>query len=573
MFAQPRWYMCVSRSPTAIVQQNSQIWRRILRRRPIDDAGRVFDPGHVQDVLIVGAGPTGLTLACELRRFDIPCRIIDKRSVHVDRSRAADVQSRSLEVFDGLGILPKILEEGRRLTAMSIYDSPRKLARLSLSANDAPYPFTVALPQSRTEELLEEKLEQLGGQVERGTRLDRLTSHADCVDIELTLGNNKTERSRIAWVVGCDGVSSAVRQHAGIDFDIKGRAQSFAAADATLDWHLPTDEISLFISSEGFLLLLPLPGELRMRVLADTSVPGRRPQDLDGLSALASLHAGSPVHLHSPKFVSTYHVQRRLASRFQHNRVLLAGDAAHSFNPVGGHGMNQGIQDAHNLGWKLAMVVLDESPEELVATYAGERRNAARDFVRELDFEARLRLSRMDTAPDDHERLMDFAVGAPPLRRSVLDAALQQQQIYSIGPFVSEHLASGFDVSGGLSAGSPLPAVSDSEPNLSRIRNATRPSVLLFTGTGRVPPSVTGLADDLDHRFGALVDVYVVTQNGDVGRDEKTLHDTNGSMHTRFGALLPCAYVLRPDNYVAYRCCPLMPKQLRSFLDGLLSRR
>jgi hypothetical protein len=156
----------------------------------------------------------------------------------------------------------------------------------------------------------------------------------------------------------------------------------------------------------------------------------------------------------------------------------------------------------------------------------------------------------------------------------VLDSALQQQQLYSLGPFINEHLASGFDVSGGLSAGSPLPAVSDAEPDLLKIRHATRPSVLLFTGTGKVPPSITTLADDLQGRFGGLVDLYMVSQEPEIsGWSGASLHDGNGTMHTRFGALLPCAYVLRPDNYIAYRCCPLMPKQLRSFLDGLLSRR
>ena len=522
----------------------------------------------------MGAGPTGLTLACELRRFGVGCRIIDRRAVHVDRSRAADVQSRTLEVFDALGVLPRVLAEGRKLIAMSIYDSPRVLARLQLTAKEAYYPLTVALPQARTEQILEERLEELGGTVERGVRLDALTGDHDGVEVEIATSDGKTERSRVDWVVGCDGVGSVVRHHAGIAFDVKDRPQSFSTADASIDWHLPADEISLFISSDGFLMIIPLPGDHRVRVIAQSYAPERRIEDLEGLTALASRHAGAEVTLRSPGFVSTYHVQRRLASEFQRGRVLLAGDAAHSFDPVGGHGMNQGIQDAHNLGWKLALVILGQSPNALVATYASERRGAAKSFIREIDFEARLRLSQMSASTEDYEKLMDFAVGASPLRRSVLDSALLQQQMYDTGTFVQEHVASGFDVGGGLSAGSAVPAVPhDDDPGLAGLRRAVRLSVLIFTGSsGRVAPSILASAAELQRLFGELATICVVSPDPDAGGwSGESLHDGNGALHLRFGAPLPCAYVLRPDGYVAYRCCPFAPNPLKSFLRTLLT--
>jgi 2-polyprenyl-6-methoxyphenol hydroxylase-like FAD-dependent oxidoreductase len=522
----------------------------------------------VQQVLIVGAGPTGLTLACELLRHGVDCRIIDRRGVHVDRSRGADVQARTLEVFDSIGIVDEVMAAGRRVSAMTIYDSPRALARLKLGAPESRYPFTIALPQTQTEEILERRLEELGGKVERGVRLDKLVNRSDGVDAVLHTASGETHTERVAWVVGCDGVASTVRNSCDIEFEVKGRAQSFTAADATIDWHLPPDEISLFISADGFLLLLPLPGERRVRVLADTSAPEQRPEDLDGLASLASRHAGGDVGLQSPGLIATYHVQRRLAKSFRQGRVLLAGDAAHSFNPVGGHGMNQGVQDAHNLGWKLALVVRGDSPEGLLSSYESERRNAAKSFVRELDFKARLQLSQHDASPDDYERLMDFAVGAPPLRRSVLDAALHGQMAYDSGPYVREQVASGFDVGGGVSAGRPVPGTLGSE-----LIDPARHTVLLFTGeSSRVPPSVPALAGDLSSDLGEAVLVRLVsgTVNGHSWPGE-VVHDSDGALHRRFGASLPCAYVVRPDSYVAYRCCPLAPEPLRAYLSTLFA--
>jgi len=532
----------------------------------------------VVEVLVVGAGPTGLTLACELWRHGLPCRIIDRRGVPVDRTRAVDVQARTLEVFQRLGVVDSIIGAGRRLGAMSIYDGPACLARLEYKAHGAEYPFGVAIPQTQTESILEQRLEELGGVVERGCRLKSLVGAKHHVDVTLSLADGTTEETQAAWVVGCDGVASSVRDEANIEFDNKGAMRSFTTCDATLDWHLPDSEVSLFISDSGFLLVLPLPGENRARLITDGAPTKGSFGDAESMAKMAAIHVGANLNLRDTGFVGTYYVQRRLARTFRQGRVLLAGDAAHTFDPVGGHGMNQGIQSAFNLGWKLALVANQGCDEALLDTYDTERRTAAKRFTRELDFAATLQLSELKTDEDTHDRLMDFAAGGAPLRRSVLDAALQPQSVYK-SQFVREHVASGYESKAGAVAGCAAPNVhfgTTDNDRLYRRLDGRQHTLLLFAGangdTGLpLTRSVIEVAKGVMSRWSRRVAVCLAIGRGTEPRDwdGPLIIDERGELHARYGATLPCAYLVRPDDHIAYRSCPMDADGLQSFLIGL----
>ncbi len=437
----------------------------------------------MEQILIVGAGPTGLALACTLRQHGATCRVIDRRAVHIDRARAVDLQPRTLEALRALGLFDDVLARGTRIEAMSFYDGARRLARLGVAAPSASIPFGVALPQNDTEELLETLLLGLGGKVERGIRLVELHRRPGGVNVGLLHPDGNLERAQPTWVVGCDGATSSVRDAAGIEFTGRGGQRSFATTDVSLDWNLPAAEIALFLGEIGFLLVLPLPGNRRYRLIAETADPRRRPDDLDSFAELARELTGAPIELHDARFVLTYHVNQRLARNFQADHVLLAGDAAHTFNPVGGHGMNQGIQDATNLGWKLALVARGLSPGDLLATYDSERRAAASVLMREMDFSARLRLSQAQLDDVDRDRLLDFAVSAPPLRRSVLDAALTYEWTYSSNTFVREVLSGGAILPSGLAPGYRAPALGPDGDD----HGDPRHTLLLFAGD-RVEP-------------------------------------------------------------------------------------
>lgn len=534
----------------------------------------------MSEVLVVGAGPTGLTLACELWRHGTPCRIIDRRGVPVDRSRAVDVQSRTLEVFDRIGIAAQAIDRGRRIHAMSVYDGATRLARLHYEADGAPYPFSIALPQSDTERLLEQRLEALGGSVERGTRLKSFAGEVDHVDVELTRADGSAEKLQVGWLAGCDGVASSVRDGLGIEFEGKSATRSFTTADATLEWRLPDDEVSLFISDTGFLLAMPLL-DGRVRLITDGAPIKGQFGDAASLERMAAEHAGADLKLTDVGFVGTYFVQRRLAKQFQRKRVLLVGDAAHTFDPVGGHGMNQGIQSAFNLGWKLAMVANHRCTESLLATYSTERRDAAKRFSRDMDFAARLRLSQLDVDEDTHDRLMDFAVQATPLRRSVLDAAIQPRHVYSPSLFVREDVASGFDSRPGATAGCRAPDVQfgdTANERLHRLLDGKRHTLLLFAGASAnnglpITRSLLTVAETVNNRWTRYLTTYLIAANGtDTSPwNGPVVTDHNGILHDRYGANLPCAYVVRPDDHIAYRSCPIDTSGLTSFVTRLFS--
>ena len=526
------------------------------------------------EVVIVGAGPTGLTLACELRRHGVDCRIVERSGVRLSRTRAADVQSRTLEVFDDLGIVMEVLSRGRRVAAMSIYDHFNPLIRLEYKAEDTAFPFVVALPQSDTERILDARLRELGGKVEHGVRLASFRSDSESVQVQLEHGDGTNETVRTKWLVGCDGANSSVRDGAGIGANGDRATMPFIAADATMDWALPSDETALFMGDDGFLLVLPLPGERRVRIIANTEKSQQAP-DLDALSELASKRIGAPVTLSGPATVGAYQGHRRIASTFRAQRVLLAGDAAHTGSPVGGHGMNQGIQDAYNLGWKLGLVLRGRAREELLDTYDEERRAVARAFARELDFAARLQLSRYSTPGPKRERLMEFATQCEPLRRSVLDCAIEQSPMYERSWLVQD--GGSYPQASGPTPGTRAPDVplTGSPSNLHEALRGVGHKLLLFVGSPepgletlqRLEATVSETRKHWSH----LVDVRtVVAVGGDIPAwADHVILDAKAGMHSRYGVSGDCAYLIRPDGYIGFRTNPVVPEAMLGYLRNL----
>lgn len=376
----------------------------------------------MKPVLVVGAGPTGLTLACELYRRGVPCRVVDRSQARLDRVRAVDIQARTLEVLEQVGISAGILERGHKLIGMGIYESARAMARLRYYAKDAPYPFAVAVSQSVTETLLEDRLADHGGAVERGIELTGLVLGVTSATATLETPDGSVETVEVDWIVGCDGADSTVRELSEIPVEQNGGDYSFAMADAELGWALPINEMSLFLVNSGFALVVPMP-DGRARVIIDNA-ENRPLSDLPSFAAALAVRVGAPVSLRTPGRCASYRVRGQTASVFRAGVVVLAGDAAHTFNPVGGHGMNQGIRDAYELAVQLERTMAKPANDGCILRYAEDRKKAAKTLLRSMDFEARLSITRLDVSEDDRRRLLKLLVDCAPLRRAVLDAAV-----------------------------------------------------------------------------------------------------------------------------------------------------
>ncbi len=321
-------------------------------------------------VVIAGGGPVGLWLAAELRRGGVAATVVEERLEIDRRSKALTVHPRTIEVLASRGVHRAFLDEGLRIPGGHF----ALLAdRLDFRGLDTPFPFTLALPQARTEALLEAQALALGVRVVRGHRVTGLAEGADGVVVRAE-GPDGPYDLAADYLVGCDGSRSTVRTAAGIDFPGTPSTVLGWLGDVTLD-DPPQPGFSTF-GPEGGILVAPMPdGRYRLVGVSPDSLTTQWPGDLtlDELRAKAVALAGGDFGMRDPVWLSRFGNATRLATRYRSGRVLLAGDAAHQHFPAGGVGMNVGIQDAHNLGWKLAAVLTGRASDELLDTYHSER--------------------------------------------------------------------------------------------------------------------------------------------------------------------------------------------------------
>jgi 2-polyprenyl-6-methoxyphenol hydroxylase-like FAD-dependent oxidoreductase len=336
--------------------------------------------GEVAPVLVVGAGPTGLLMATELRRRGVPCRLIDSHAGPMHWDRATVVHPRSLQIFEALGIVDGLIAVGVPQRVISVHSEGRLLGRIDLSISGSVYGYNLGLSEEVTEAGLTELFGSLGGAVERGSRLVGLTPHGDGVTAEIETDGVRAS-VEASWVVGCDGVRSATRELGGFAFEGHPIARQWAVFDASVvDW--PETYEGVFVYNETVpIIMTALPGR-RWRVYIRPSSP-----DSDLVEeATATLRMTLP----SATFADVQHATRfecftSIAEHYREGRLLLAGDSAHLCSPAEGHGMNTGLQDAFNLAWKLALVHDGVADERLLDSYEVERRPVAARITKSGD--------------------------------------------------------------------------------------------------------------------------------------------------------------------------------------------
>ena len=338
-----------------------------------------------QQVLIIGAGPTGLSLAITLRRYGVPLRIIDRAAGPSTVSKALAIWSGSMEALAGMGVAERFIAAGRRLNKLSVGDGPRDLAVLAVGDGiDSPYPFPLLLPQSRTEAFLGERLAELGVQVERNLELVSLAHNDGGVTATLKAADGNTQEVHTPYLVGCDGARSLVRQQLGIEFEGYTEPANYLLGDVRISGGA-LDDRSIYIRwhQGGTIALFPYEDGV-WRIFAQRPAGGGdAPPTVAELQEHVDRHGMPGLRLSDPSWLSMFRVNERLAVRYRAGRCFLAGDAAHIHSPAGGQGMNTGIQDAVNLGWKLAYAIHGHGePGLLLDSYEAERRPIAHEVVK-----------------------------------------------------------------------------------------------------------------------------------------------------------------------------------------------
>jgi 2-polyprenyl-6-methoxyphenol hydroxylase-like FAD-dependent oxidoreductase len=505
-------------------------------------------------VLVVGAGPTGLTAAMELARLGVRVRIIDKASGPSTTSKALAVQARTLELLRPRGVGEEMLRRGRKASGTAIYGRGRKLATVELDRVPGRFNHILLLPQTETEELLTDRLRAHGVEIEREVELLSFTQDDHGVHAVLKDRADGEEAVEAAYLISAEGAHSSIRHALDLPFEGRALAQRYLLADLSLDSDLPEEQMSVFLARDGFVAVFPMAGH-RFRMMATDPDPLAADDDAPALAALQGVWdhvAPLRARLHDPHWTSRFRINSRYVSSLRAGRVFLGGDAAHVHSPAGGQGMNTGIQDMVNLAWKLAMVVKGQAGPALLDTYQTDRHPVIAALVRSTENATKALNS---TNPLVHRlitRIAPIALGTGFVQDKATGVLGETAANYRKSP-----LAAGGGRLGGLRAGDRVPDV----------------DVVLATGTERLHDlldlaKLTVVATD--PRAGAtdflkpwqrVLTVHkgriAAGQPGLRGRDTKTAAGL---------AAQPGILLVRPDGYVAAAAPAGDPAPLASWL-------
>ena len=441
------------------------------------------------DVLVVGAGPTGLALATQLRSYATPFRIVDRSLDRARESRAPAIQPRTLEMLAPFGVTDDLVDRGNATVGLHLH-LPRRVLHVpvfDVGCDDTPYPFLLFLPQSETEAVLSAHLAARDVTVERGTELLTAEPEGEHVTCRLRHRDGTEETVRARHVVGCDGAHSTVRAQAGIAFEGYAYPQTFLLADLEADGLKP-GAAHTYMTAAGLLFFFPLGTPATWRMIA-MHPPGASDSGddvtLDLLQRIADAWTPDELTLRDPVWMTSFRIHNRGAAHYRKGPFFLAGDAAHIHSPAGGQGMNTGIQDALNLGWKLAHVCRGAAPEELLETYEAERapvghgvrRLTDRAFTVGTSSHPALRLARTRLAPHVAPLLLRATAARARLFRTVSELGIH----YRRGP---ASVTGPYRPRRGPRAGDRLP---DTPAGLQR-RVAGPDYHLLLTGPGHAWP-------------------------------------------------------------------------------------
>jgi 2-polyprenyl-6-methoxyphenol hydroxylase-like FAD-dependent oxidoreductase len=529
---------------------------------------------HRTDVLIVGAGPVGLMLACELRRRDIGCRIIDKYAEVPTTSRANGVQPRAVEVLDSLGIADKIVAESYRAKGFRILRAGTEVGRIEPNIatdpgelTDQPYHGMVFANQAVVEKALRDKLAELGGHVELQRELRSIEENPDGIVADVAdQASGNVEQVHAKWLVGCDGAHSAVRTLLQLPFNGKDYPDQFVQADVYLDNDLPEGLMTLWLNDEGLMAAIPFrePGLWRIAAQifpdADGNIPRASVELFQRL--LAERAADTTTKILEPVWLSNFVVHHRIVDHYRKGHAFVAGDAAHVHSPIGGQGMNTGIQDAYNLAWKLALVI-NGAPETLLDSYEVERLPVGRKVLQQTDVNHRLRVSGSSLADILMDRVVFPLLRVPAILDVVGDFVLKRGSQLDVNyrtSSLSEHTGS---FRKGPKAGDRAPdgqLLGPSGQPTSLFAKFRTPDFRLLIFRGRRHAADTESLAAIGQRVraatdGRVIPTVITTDNTTSCDDDvNVLNDPKQRTHVSYGVSTPSLYLIRPDGYVGFRC-------------------
>jgi 2-polyprenyl-6-methoxyphenol hydroxylase-like FAD-dependent oxidoreductase len=511
------------------------------------------------EVIIVGAGPTGLSLAVQLARYGVAFVIIEKNEGVTPYSRALGVHARTLEIYEQMGLAAPAIKQGTIAGKVRMLEKGAVVGEVDLShigEGLSPYPFLLVLEQSENERLLYEHLRQQGRNVSWRTELQSLSQDDDGVTVVACDSEGEAQTIHGKFLVGCDGPKSPVRHALGLSFAGSTFERLFYVADVQIDWAFSHDALHLCIATNGVVAFFPMRGEKRWRIVG--AFPEGHKQDegeilYEEIEQRIKTEAELELEISHVNWFSVYKVHSRHVEKFSAGRCFLAGDSAHIHTPAGGQGMNTGIQDAYNLAWKIALVLKGTAGRHLLDTYDEERLPNAERLLQTTD-----RMFNIAAGSDWLLNVIRTTV-FPPMAKFILSLDVIKKRFFplisQIGIKYRESVLSDHDGDGefAVKAGDRMPYFLVDGKSIYEQLHAPRFHLLTFTGAADNDESE---ADE--------------TANDDAGMCDRQDLRIDSQVTEAFGAVASFSVLLRPDNYIAFIARGHSPSRVKAYFDQLL---
>lgn len=523
-------------------------------------------------VLIVGAGPTGLALACHLRAIGMRVRIIDRKSGFSTTSKAIGLQYRVSEILACMGISDRFLAKGGNPTVVNIYVGRRRLVSLKFkppgneSGRGAFEPKAIVIPQSETEELLGGLLRERGGRIEWNREFVEFEQDARGVACRVRSPDGSEEQVASKWLVSCEGTHSVIRELAGMKFVGKTYPLAFFLADVELEGWLRHGENYVWMHHHGSFAALPFRSPGRWRLFVDiTNSPPNSGVTLDVIEKLMRQRTGGDeIRICNPTWISEFHIQCRMVDRYRNGRVFVAGDAAHAHSPTGGQGIVTGIQDATNLAWKLARVI-EGAPQDLLDTYEEERLPKAAEVLKETD-----RTTRLLLAPDPFSRLLRDYLVLPIMRSSWIQkklfAKLAQLHVNYRDCSLSQHQDAERSL---LKAGDRAPDIAFQDSRSGKITTLFQllapMRMIALVGIGTPDKTRARIKETLAK---AKIETHILAVAvNEIPRESDCLIDLHGDFVRLYGMRGQFLCLVRPDDHIGLFQRPVNHEALQDYLS------